>query len=44
MVCFIDKDAKELAPVPGDAFQDQRAFSTIAYFYLNRFKESVGVC
>lgn len=52
MVRFIDKDADELAPVPGDAFQEQRAFSTIAHFLLNRFnpklnstaKESVGVC
>lgn len=32
MVGFIDKDAEELALAPGDAFQDQRAFSTIAFF------------
>lgn len=38
LVRFIDKDAEELALVPGDAFQDQRAFSTMAYFHLNRFK------
>lgn len=36
MVHFIDKDAEKLALVPGDAFQEQRAFSTIAYFYFNR--------
>lgn len=38
MVRFIDKDAGKLALVLCDAFQEQRAFSTIAYFYLNRFK------
>lgn len=55
MVCFMDKDAEELALVPGDAFQehespifietDLRGAGEGCYPQLNSTaKEGVGVC